>query len=164
MDRGKEISCPLPSYVKLSKRDCLMFDEDKVEMDKLPYASVVGSLMYAMISTRPDIAFAMGVASRYMSNPWQETLGGSERDHEILKATKHVCICYASQDLSVKGYSDSDYAGDLDKRRSTSGYVFTLTGGAVSWRSQLQDCVTQSNTEAKYVAASEASKESIWLG
>ena len=75
-----------------------------------------------------------------------------------------MCICYGSQDLSVKGYTDSDYAGDLDKRRSTSGYVFTLVGGAVSWRSRLQDCVTHSTTEAEYVAASEASKLSIWLG
>ncbi|WP_176691529.1 Ty1/Copia family ribonuclease HI, partial [Enterobacter cloacae complex sp. GF14B] len=63
-----------------------------------------------------------------------------------------------------RGYTDSDYAGDLDKRRSTSGYVFTLVGGAISWRSRLQDCVTQSTTEAEYVAANEACKEAIWLG
>ncbi|MCO5567424.1 hypothetical protein L7F22_021115 [Adiantum nelumboides] len=62
------------------------------------------------------------------------------------------------------GYKDSDYAGDLDNRRSTLGYVFTMAGGAVSWRSRLRTCVTQSTTEAEYVAASEACKEAIWLG
>ncbi|MCO5579792.1 hypothetical protein L7F22_033654 [Adiantum nelumboides] len=73
-------------------------------------------------------------------------------------------ICCGSQDLSVRGYTDSDYTGDLDKRRSTSGYVFTLAGGAISWRSRLQDCITQSTTEAEYVAANDACKKAIWLG
>ncbi|MCO5610678.1 hypothetical protein L7F22_064919 [Adiantum nelumboides] len=61
-------------------------------------------------------------------------------------------------------YTNSDYAGDLDNRRSRSGYVFTMAGGAISWRSRLQTCVTQPTTEAKYAAASEACKEAIWLG
>ena len=76
MDKGKALSCSLPSYVKLSKHDCPMSDEDKAEMNKFPYASAVGSLVYAMIATRPNIAFAVGVVSRYMSNPgkkhWEE--------------------------------------------------------------------------------------------
>ncbi|MCO5588484.1 hypothetical protein L7F22_042441 [Adiantum nelumboides] len=75
-----------------------------------------------------------------------------------------MCICYGSQELSVMGYTDSDYAGDLDNRRSTSRYVFTMTGGAVSWRSRLQTCVTQSTTEVEFIAVSEACKEAIWLG
>jgi len=80
-----------------------------------------------------------------------------------LSATKDMCICYGSVSSGVMGYTDSDFAGDLDKRRSTSGYVFTLHGGAISWRSRLQNCVTQSTTEAEYVAAAEACKEAIWL-
>ena len=75
MDRGKAIICPLPSYVKLSKQDCPVSNKDKAEMDKQPYASAVGSLMYAMIATRPDIAFAVGVVSRYMSNPSKKHWG-----------------------------------------------------------------------------------------
>ena len=163
-DRGKALSTPLLSYVKLSKQDCPQSDEEKAEMDKLPYASAVGSLMYAMIATRPDIAFAVGVVSRYMSNPGKKHWEAVKGIMRYLKATKSLRICYESQDLSVRGYTDSDYAGDLDKRRSTSGYVFMLAGGAVSWQSRLQDCVTQSTTEAEYVAASEACKEAIWLG
>ncbi|MCO5579070.1 hypothetical protein L7F22_032922 [Adiantum nelumboides] len=133
-------------------------------MDKVWYASACGSLMYAMIATRPDIAFAVGVVSRYMSNPdrihW-EAVKGIVR---YLQHTKSMRICYGSQDLSVKGYTDLDYAGDLDKRRSTSGYVFTLAGGAISWQSRLQDCITQSITKAEYVAVNETCKEAIWLG
>ena len=124
----------------------------------------VGSLMYAMIATRPDIAFAVGVVSRYMSNPGKKHWEAMKGILRYLKATKNMRICYGSQELSVKGFTDSDYAGDLDNRRSTSGHVFTLAGGAVSWRSRLQTCVTQSTTEAEYVAASEECKEAIWLG
>ena len=104
-------------------------------MDKVPYASTVGILMYAMIATHPDIAFAVGVVSRYMSNPGKQHWEAVKGIMRYLKATKSMCICYGSQVLSVKGYTDSDYAGDLDNRRSTSGYVFTLAGGAVSWQS-----------------------------
>ena len=81
-----------------------------------------------------------------------------------LSHTKSMRLCYGSQDLSVKVYTDSNYVGDLDKWRSTSGYVFMLAGGAVSWRSRLQNCITQSTTEAEYVAIMEACKEAIWLG
>ena len=146
MERGKVLSTPLLSYVKLSKQDCPVSEEDKAKMDKVPYASVVGSLMYAMIATHLDIAFAVGVVSIYMSNPGKKHWEAMNGIMRYLKATKHMCICYGSQELSVKGYTYSYYAGDLDKRRSTLGYVFTLTGGAISWRSRLQDCVTQSAT------------------
>ncbi|MCO5582215.1 hypothetical protein L7F22_036107 [Adiantum nelumboides] len=74
-----------------------------------------------------------------------------------------MCICFGKGDLSVVGYTDADYAGDLDKRRSTSGYLYTFAGGAISWFSRLQSCTTLSTTEAEYVAASDACKEAIWL-
>ncbi|MCO5557722.1 hypothetical protein L7F22_011293 [Adiantum nelumboides] len=133
-------------------------------MEKMPYVSAVGDLMYAMIATRPDIAFAVGVVSRYMSNPGKKHWEAVKGILRYFKATKHMCICYGSQELSVMGYRDSDYAGDLDNKRSTLRYVFTMAGGTVSWRFKLQTCVTQSTTEAEYVAASEACKEAIWLG
>ena len=74
-----------------------------------------------------------------------------------------MCICYGKRDASVEGYTDADYAGDLDKRRSTSGYIFMFAGGDVSWRSRLQSCTSMSITEAEYIATSEACKEAIWL-
>ncbi|MCO5593545.1 hypothetical protein L7F22_047559 [Adiantum nelumboides] len=140
MDREKELSVPLPSYVKLSKQDCPKSKKEKAEMEKIPYASAVSSLMYAMIATRPNIAFAVGVVSRYMSNPGKKHWEAVKGILRYLKVTKNMCICYGSQELSVMGYTDSDYARDLDNRRSTSGYVFTMAGGPVSWRSRLQTC------------------------
>ncbi|MCO5614147.1 hypothetical protein L7F22_068428 [Adiantum nelumboides] len=74
-----------------------------------------------------------------------------------------MCICFGKGDLSIVGYADADYARDLDKRRSTSGYLYTFAGGAISWFSSLQSCTTLSTTEAEYVAASDACKEAIWL-
>ncbi|MCO5551322.1 hypothetical protein L7F22_004823 [Adiantum nelumboides] len=98
-----------------------------------------------------------------MSNPGKKHWEAVKGTMRYFKHTKSMRICYGSQDLSVRGYTDSDYAGDLDKRRSTSGYVFTLAGGAISWRFQLQDCITQFTTEAEYIAANEACKEAVWL-
>ncbi|MCO5584819.1 hypothetical protein L7F22_038751 [Adiantum nelumboides] len=95
-----------------------------------------------------------------MSNPGKKHWEAMKGILRYLRAIKNMHKRYGSQDLSVLGYTDSDYAGDLDNRRSTSGYVFTMAGGAVSWQFRLQTCVTQSTTEAEYVAALEA----IWLG
>ena len=133
-------------------------------MDKLPYASTCGSLMYAMIAMRPYIAIVVGVASKYMSNPGKKHWHTVKDIMRYLSHTKSMHLCYGSQDLSVKGYTNSDYAGDLNKPRFTLGYVFILAGGAVSWRSRLQNCIMQSTIEAKYVVAMEACKEAIWLG
>ncbi|GJS01777.1 hypothetical protein Tco_0318285 [Tanacetum coccineum] len=104
-------------------------------MSRVPYASVVESLMFAMIYTRPYIAHTVGVVSRYMEKP----------------------------DVIVKGYVDSDYACDLDGSKSTTGYVFTLYGRTVSWVSKLQSVVAMSATKAEYVIVAQASKEAVWL-
>ena len=163
MERGKALSTPLPPYMKLCLNDCPKSDAEKAEMAKVPYSSAVGSLMYAMICTRPDIAFAVGVVSRYMSNPGKKHWEAVKGVMRYLNGTKELCICFGSREACVLGYTDADYAGDMDKRRSTSGYVFIFTGGAVSWRSRLQNCTSMSTTEAEYIAASEACKEAIWL-
>ena len=124
MEEGKALTTPLPPYVKLSLDDCPKSDEQRAEMAKVPYSSAVGSLMYAMICTRPDIAFAVGVVSRYMSNPGKKHWEAVKGLMRYLKGTKDLGICFGGEDARVLGYTDSDYAGDMDKRRSTSGYVF----------------------------------------
>ena len=138
MERGKVWSNPLASYVKLSLNDCPTSDAKWVNMAKVPYSSAVGNLMYAMICTRPDIAHAVGVASRYMSNlgkkHW-ETMKGIMR---YLSGTRDMCICFGKRDACVEQYTDADYSGDLDKRRSTSRYIFMFAGGAVLLRCQVQ--------------------------
>ncbi|MCO5608820.1 hypothetical protein L7F22_063037 [Adiantum nelumboides] len=150
-------------YMKLSRVDCPKFDVEKAEMAKVSYASACGSLMYAMVATKPDIALAVGVVSRFMSNPGKEHQKVVKGVLQYLAGTKDKCICFGKGKLSVVGYIDADFVGDLDKRRSTSGYLYTFAGGAISWFSRLQSCVMLSTIEAKYVAASESCKKAIWL-
>ena len=137
-------------------------------MSHVPYASVVGSLMYAMLCTRLDIAHAVGVLSRYMSKPGKEHWTTVKRVFKYLCGTIDHAIYYqgiAGPDrvLDVHGFVDADWAGDLDQRRSTSGYVFSLFGGAISWMSKKQAIVALSTTEVEYMAATHASKEVVWL-
>ena len=163
MQEGKAVSTPLPSYLKLSKDDSPKSDAEKAEMAKVPYSSAVGSLMYVMIATRPDIAFAVGMVSRYMANPGKKHWIAVKHILKYLKGTANKCLRFGNSDASIVGYTDSDYGGCADTRRSTSGYVFLFAGGAISWRSCLQSCTSLSTTEAEYIAASDASKEAIWL-
>ncbi|KAL4271204.1 hypothetical protein GQ457_13G028940 [Hibiscus cannabinus] len=163
MQDCKPISTPLPINFKLSSSMSPSSEEERMEMSRVPYASAVGSLMFAMICTRPDIAQAVGVVSRYMANPGREHWNAVKRILRYIKGSLNVALCYGGSDFLISGYVDSDYAGDLDKSKSTTGYVFTITGGAVSWVSKLQSVVAMSTTEAEYVAATQASKEAMWL-
>ena len=154
---------PLPINFKLSSSMSPSSEEERIEMSRVPYASAVGSLMFAMVCTRPDIAQAVGAVSRYMANPGKEHWRAVKRILKYVKGTSNAALCYGGSDFIVRGYVDSDYAGDIDNSKSTTGYVFTLAGGAVSWVSKLQSIVATSTTEAEYIAATQASKEAIWL-
>ena len=163
MERGKALSMPLPPYVNLSKNDAPKSDKERASMAKIPYCSAVGFLMYAMVAARPDIAFAVGVVSRFMAVPGRKHWDAVKGILRYLSGTVDKCLCFGDGDAFIVGYSDADYVGNVDNRRSTSGYIFTFVGGAISWRSCLQDCTSVSTTEAEYIAASDASKEAIWL-
>ena len=110
-------------------------------MSKVPYASAVGSLMYAMVWTRPDIAHAVGVVSRFMENPGNEHWQAVKWILRYLRGTSTHALCFGGTDICLQGYADADMAGDKDTRRSTTGYVFTIGGTAVSWASKLQKIV-----------------------
>ena len=88
--------------------------------------------MFAIICTRPNIAQAVGAVSRYMANPGGEHWNVVKKIFEYIKGTSNAGLCYGGSDFIVRGYVDSDFAGDLDKRKSTIDYVFTLAGGTVS--------------------------------
>ncbi|KAH9679278.1 hypothetical protein KPL71_026064 [Citrus sinensis] len=138
--------------------------EERDYMARVPYASVVGSLMYAMVCTRLDISQAVSMVSRYMHNPGKNQWLAVKWILRYLYGTVDVGLLFKKDcGQQCVGYCDSDFAGDLDKRRSTTGYVFTLGGGPVSWRSILQSTIALSTTEAEYMAATEAVKEAIWL-
>ncbi|PON80582.1 hypothetical protein PanWU01x14_001380, partial [Parasponia andersonii] len=159
----KSISTPLPVNFKLSSGMCPSNEAERMEMSRVPYASVVGSLIFTMICTRSDIAQAVGAVSRYMANPGREHWNAVKRILRYIKGTSDAALCYGRPEFTVRGYVDSDFAGDLDKRKSTIGYVFTLAKRAVSWVSKLQTVVALSITEAEYIAATQACKEVIWI-
>jgi hypothetical protein len=163
MQNAKPVSTPLASHFKLTKEMCPKTQEEIEYMSRVPYSSAVGSLMYAMVCTRPDIAHAVGVVRRYMNNPGKEHWEAVKWILRYLRGTATHALCFGGSDTFLQGYVDSDMAGDKDSRRSTTGYVFTIGGTTVSWISKLQKVVALSTTEAEYVAATEASKEMIWL-
>nr|GEW32659.1 retrovirus-related Pol polyprotein from transposon TNT 1-94 [Tanacetum cinerariifolium] len=139
-------------------------DAERAYIEKVPYANAVGSLMYPMICTRPDISHAVGMVSRYMHNPgkghWQDVKWILWYIHH----TVDVGLVFEHGSSQwVAGYCDSDYARDLDKRRSTTGYVFTLEKAPISWKSTLQSTTTLSTMKVEYMAMTEAVKEAIWL-
>ena len=129
------------------------------------YPELIGSLQYLSNTTRPDISQAVGVLSRYRGKPTTSHWNGGIHVQRYLAGTADMGIIYgqgSSNELTC--YVDSDFAGDLDTRKSTTGYAFILNGSVVSWASRKQPSVSTSTVEAEYIAASSAVKEAMWLG
>uniref|UniRef100_A0A2N9HTH1 Integrase catalytic domain-containing protein n=1 Tax=Fagus sylvatica TaxID=28930 RepID=A0A2N9HTH1_FAGSY len=163
MHNSKPIDTPMEKGCTLSLDQCPKNDEEKNQMSKVPYASAIGSLMYAMLCTRPDICFAVGMVSRYQSNPGPAHWRAVKRILRYLRGTSDHALCYHGGDLRLTGYNDADWASDKDERKSTLGYAFILGGGAVSWCSKKQSCIALSTMESEYVACSAAVQEAVWL-
>lgn len=136
------VNTPIAPGVKLSKKG------GGAAVDATHYKQLIGSLMY-LIVTRPDLTFAVGLASRYMENPNEAHFQVVKKILRYVKSTMEIGIMYKQgRDGEFQAFTDSDYAGDLDDRRSTSGYVFLMAEGAVSWCSKKQPIVALSTTEA----------------
>ncbi len=130
-------------------------------MAGVPYKDAIGSLIYLMICTRPDIAYAVGQASRFSQNPGKAHWSAVKRILSYLSGTLNHGILFSSKGRAhLVGFTDADYAGS---RKSTSGFLFLHLGGAVAWGSHRQTCTATSTTEAEYIAASDFTKEAIWL-
>ncbi|KAK9074856.1 hypothetical protein SSX86_003175 [Deinandra increscens subsp. villosa] len=119
--------------------------------------------MYAMISTRPDIAYAVGKLSRYTSNPSSHHWQALGRVFKYLKGTIDYRLSYLGFPSVIEGYSDASWITNLEDHSSTSGWVFLLGGGAISWTSKKQTCITHSTMESEFVALASAGKEAEWL-
>ncbi|RVW29585.1 Retrovirus-related Pol polyprotein from transposon TNT 1-94 [Vitis vinifera] len=145
-----------PSIAPIVKGDrfnldqCPKNDLEREKMKNIPYASAVGSLMYVHVCTIPDIAFAVGMLGRYQSNPSIDHWKAAKKVMRYLQGTKDYMLMYRrTNNLEVIGYSDSDYVGCIDLRKSTSRYVFMLAGEVVSWRSAKQTLIATSTMEAE---------------
>eukprot|EP00253_Pinus_taeda_P006417 PITA_06417 len=168
MQDSKLVKVPIPVGVKLSVEQCPNTQEEEEDMSRVPYASVVGSLMYVMVCTRPDIVHAMGVLRNIMSKLGKDHLTAVKQVFRYLRGISDYGLCYQGRPgldrvLDICGFVDTDWVGDLNQRRSTSGYVFNLFGSAVSWMIKKQSVVALSTTEAEYMAATHIRKEEIWM-
>jgi transposase InsO family protein len=134
---------------------------------RVTYPSIIGSLMYAMLGTRPDIAYVVGVLGRYSANPKRCHWAAAKHVVRYLKGTRDLELRYdgsdVSLDLDFHGYTDADWSGDSDTSRSTSGYVFVSTRGAIGWSSKRQSMVALSTTESEYIGLSNAGQHLAWL-
>ena len=158
MSNSKHISTPMDrSYEEL-------VNQDSPAAENIPYRQVIGSLMYLMIGSRPDLAFVIGKLSQHSESPNEFHWIALKRALRYVNSTRNYGILYdGSKSSDTVGFSDADWGGCRKSRKSTSGFVFLIAGGAVSWRSKKQTCVATSTCEAEYVAMCMAAKESIWL-
>jgi hypothetical protein len=134
-------------------------------MKVVPYNSAVGSLMYAQVCTHPDLAFVTGMLGRYQKNPGNPHWDGAKKVLRYLQSTKDIILTYEKSDtpLEIVGYSDLDFADCLDTEKSTSGYIFTLTNGAISWKSSKQTITTSLTMYAEFVACYVVIGQAEWF-
>jgi hypothetical protein len=159
LEECKPRSTPLTPSAKMSRDN-----GEALNKEAYPYNQLVGSLMYLSVCTRPDISYAVGALARYMSCPTTEHWQAAKGVVRYLAGTTTYGIMFGGTDTTgVVGHCDADYAGDVDTRRSTGGYVFIMNGVSITWQSKRQATVAASTTEAEYIAAASAVKESLWL-
>jgi len=127
------------------------------------YASIIGSLRYATDCTRPDIAYVVGLLCRFTSRPSKEHWHAIERVMRYLKGTMTLGLHYQRYSAVIEGYSDADWNTLSDDSKATSGYIFSIAGGAVSWKSKKQTILAQSTMESEMIALATASEEASWL-
>ena len=160
----KRINTPMESELKLRKFEReAMTPTQWVYVSRFPYQNLVGALLYLAINTRPDISYAVGVLARFNTYPNFRACKALIRVLLYLRGTPDVGIQFTGKSLNLFGYSDADWAGDLDSRRSTTGYVVYAAGGPIAWQSRLQTTVAVSTMEAEYMAAFGAIQELIWI-
>ncbi|WCJ31560.1 Transposon Ty2-LR1 Gag-Pol polyprotein [Euphorbia peplus] len=165
MSNSKKGFIPMAHGLKLSKKEhSPKTEKERRKVSKYPYASAIWSIMYAMLCTRPDVAFALSMTSRFQSCFGEKHWKAVKAILKYLRRTRDLFLVYGGDDeLAVSSYTDSGFQTDQDEQQSQSGFVFLLNGGAISWKSTKQPTVADSTAEAEYIAACEASKEAVWM-
>jgi hypothetical protein len=166
MTDARPVTTPADPHTTLTADMSPQSDEERSAMASVPYRNAVGSIMYLMVGTRPDLAAAVSAVSRFMADPGQQHWTAVKRILRYLRGTADWTLTLGGAGggaVELSGYCDADWAGDLDTRRSTTGYAFSLGRGTVSWCSKRQPTVALSSTEAEYMSASQAAREALWL-
>ena len=164
MHNCRSSKVPIVKGDKFSKAQCPQNDDEREEMRTIPYSSMVGSLMYDQVCTRPDIAFVMGMLGRYLSNPGCQHWKAAKKVLRYLQGTKDLMLTYRHTSLlDVVGFCDAGFAGCIDDKKSTMSYIFMMAGGDVSWKSVKKTLTTSSTMEAECVACYEACYHVIWM-
>lgn len=164
MENCKPVKTPLGAHMRLKSATDKEWEHEADQMKSIPYANAVGSIMYSMIGSRPYLAYPVGMISRFMGKPLMSHWQAVKWVLRYIQGSLDTKLQFKGEaEFVVTGYCDSDYSADLDKRRSITGYTFTVGGNVVSWKSGLQPVVALSTTKAEYIALTEAAKEAIWL-
>ena len=152
---GRTYNTPMERELKLRKFERLSMNEkQKAYVSEFPYQNIVGALLYLALNTRPDISYAVGVLARFNTYPNFRACKALVRLLIYFRSTPEVGIQFRNDDLNLFAYSDADWAGDLDTRRSTTGYIVYVAGGPIAWQSKLQSTIAVSTMEAEYISVS----------
>ena len=158
LDNAAPVSTPADPNVRLLKAT----DSDEID-NEFPYRTAIGSLLFLARGTRPDISFAVAYTARFCEKPTNTHVTAVKRIIRYIKGTLDLGITFSGGSRSLITYCDSDYAGDINTRKSTNGFVIAINNAPISWNSELQKSVSLSTTEAEYVAISNSAKELIWI-
>ncbi|UYV76700.1 hypothetical protein LAZ67_14001823 [Cordylochernes scorpioides] len=161
MKEAKPISTPMDSNSKLTKISSIEGENEPVK--KVEYQSLIGSLIYLSVSTRPDIAYAVSALGQFSNDPRRQHWNAAKRVLRYLKGTSCLRITYRKSNEALHGYADADWGGNLVDRKSHTGIVYFLARGPIAWESKKQQTVTLSSTESEYIALCEAGKEAVYL-
>ena len=160
-----ETFCPVVRHESIRTLIALSVQNGlKLHQMDITTAFLNGELLYLSVATRPDIAFAVSNVAKYCAKPTKQHWIAVKRIMRYLKGTLNYGLCYtSSHNTQCVGFSDADFAGDTDDRKSTTGYMFKMSGTAISWRSKKQTCVALSTAEAEYIALASAGQETVWI-
>lgn len=159
----RPVATPIDIYVPLTKAFCPATSEEKKDMEGVPYRRLVGKLMYLAQATRPDLSFVVSRLGQFASNPGRPHWVAAKRVLRYLKGTMDYEFLIDRQGEDIVAYSDSDYAGCKDDRKSTTGYVIQFGSTPVIWKSNKQTSVALSTMQAEFVALASSATDIVWL-
>ena len=163
MENSKPVSTPLNPGQDLSKQQCPKTEEERMEMINVPFRQLIGKLLYLALATRPDLAYAVSKLGQYSSNPGKEHWVAAKRLLRYLQGTKDFKLSINPKNEEMSCWSDADWAGNKEDRRSTSGFCIRFGGSPIAWKCSKQTCVSLSTMEAEFVAVALCAREVIWI-